>query len=123
MAEASLPPGVGRVIGSFNKLFPDFHGTTAEMTELWESFKSKLREMLPEALETCEAPHIGIARRVVRTSWDTDKELLVFCSVELQETDGVETFGRTMDGQSIMAGLLPTPRSQRPDVQCVQRLA
>ena len=86
-----LPDGVQRHIGSFNRLFPDFHGTVSEMEMLWDGFEARLRELRPGAMENYEDPKINIAKRAVPVSWDADKELPVRCSVQLQEHDhGVE---------------------------------
>ena len=86
-----MPSEVQGLIGSSNRLFPDLHGTPAEMQTFWDGFESELREMWPEAMERYESPGIHIAKRVVPTSWDTDKELTVWCCVEMHETeDGVE---------------------------------
>ena len=90
-----LPDGVQRHIGSFNRLFPGFHGTVGEMEMLWDGFESLLRELRLEA-EDGEDPQIDIAKHAVPVSWNADepaykKELPVWCSVQLQETDdGVE---------------------------------
>ena len=80
------------LIGSYNRLFPDLHGTTAEMQKLCDGFESELREMWPEAIRfTDEPPSIDIAKRVVPTTWDTDRELTVWCNVQLDvDEDGVE---------------------------------
>jgi hypothetical protein len=86
-----LPDGVQRHIGSFNRLFPDFHGTVSEMEMIWDGFESRLRELRPGAMENYEDPKIDIAKHTVPVSWDADKELPVWCSVQLQGTDdGVE---------------------------------
>ena len=69
----------GSAIGSFNRLFPDFHGTTAEMTELWDAFVSRLREMG----RLHDKPQLSIAERDVPTTWTTDKELTLACFVSL----------------------------------------
>ena len=80
-----LPDGVQRHIGSFNRLFPDFHGTVSEMEMLWDGFEARLRELRPGAMENYEDPKINIAKRAVPVSWDADKFLPVWCSVRLLE--------------------------------------
>ena len=110
-----LPDGVQRHIGSFNRLFPDFHGTVSEMEMLWDGFEARLRELRPEA-DDGEDPQIDIAKHAVPVSWNADepaykKELPVWCSVQLQETD---------DGVERLAVVVETRHSA---VRCAMRKA
>ena len=98
-----LAPNCKRLIASYNRLFADFHGTPAEMQTLWDGFESELREMWPDAMERYESPRIYLAKRVVRMSWDTDKELTVWCNVQLHEMDGVERLKVVVENRNAQA--------------------